>query len=44
MGNIKQINMETRKKNIDSDLLKKKKNVIQKDWYLLYWIDRNRKY
>ena len=44
MGNIKQINIETRKKNIDSDLLKKKKNVIQKDWYLLYWIDRNRKY
>ena len=54
MGNIKQINIKNRTsyffneminiKNFDSGLLKIDKKIIQKRWYLLYWIHHNKKY
>ena len=54
MGNIKQINIKNRTyyffhdmvniKNFDPSLIKIDKKIIQKHWYLSYWIHHNKKY
>ena len=54
MGNIKEINIKNQTyyffndmisiKDFDPSLIKNRQKIIQKHWYLSYWINHNKKY